>query len=331
MLFIERPTTVGWTQVKEMRTAAATLKLADMRAGGAGELRKATQAAREAEYLLRLPLRPSSQPKNLGIELATAGAWLLTNVAFMLHDAGDHLSAYRVWTDAEDAAKSANNWSVYCRVRGQRARQHLALGQTDKALEDINAAIEGARDGMLTGTDFAMLWALKARVLGRMGHEQETLEAIGIADTYMYDRPVGWAPEDDSRDRPWIGHYNVGHHLGDTAAALKALHQYDDGGIGYRHAAGAIGLYERALEVAAPGSERTQVLVATSLARLHVSDGDQHRGLDYGHQALEIAEVTEMSSRRVTRRFEELIATLEPYGGPDADALRDRAMQMVAV
>jgi len=325
MLLTEPPTSVGWAEVEGLRGAAMRLKRADMRNGGGYALRQADAQVKQAKMVLEAPCRPSSKPNLFG-ERAAAAAWVFNNAAFARHDVGEHLEAYRLWWLAIETVKSANNWPLAARIFGQQSRQHLAIGQPDKALADLSHAIEGDRRKELSGTDLAMLHALRARAYGKLGDEQATLTEIGEADKFMYSK----SSPDDAADRPWISHYDVAHHQGDTGAALRALV-----GHGYRHRSAAIGLYEQALTGTADANERSGILVCGSLVWLHLTDGgvEIERGYTLGHDMLSRVERNGMMSRRVVDRITRMHNILDParFRGPEADDLREHIVSTLSL
>lgn len=319
-MFAQPPTTVGWTEVEELRAAAIRLKRTDMRDGAGLALRQADERVEQAERVLAANCRPTSRPNLVG-ERAIAAAWVFNNAAFMHHDLGEHQEAFELWYLALEAMKQANSWSMYGRILGQRGRQHLAIGNPTAAVADLTQAIEGDRHGELTATEMAMLHALRGRAYGAIGDEQSALAEIGIADSFMYAK----SSPDDSVDREWFSHYDDAHHNGDTGAALRSLVHH-----GHRHANAAIGLYEHSLGTTADGNERSRVLVCGSLARLHLTEGEVERGFTLGHDMLTLVERNGVMSRRVVDRIQRVYNALDPakkeFATPEAGHLREHTV-----
>lgn len=148
-------------------------------------------------------------------ELYIAAGWLFRAVGFMAFDTNRLTIAQDLLSAAQECAAHAGCASLEARVLGTRARQEAWSGDPAVAVQLLNRAVH--LQG-LTSREQAMLYALQARALGRMGFAPQALRAVGESDQAMMHVAPG-----DTDDRPWVGFFNLGHQQGDTGRALLDL------------------------------------------------------------------------------------------------------------
>jgi len=301
--------------IETTRTNAMVVKQLDMTAGGGEAVHQMASASREAQALWRQPCSTS-----LAQDRDTAVAWVMNDVAWALHDAGGDGRASVLWHYAAQAARDAHNWSLTTRIYGQIARQRLQMRQPQQCLDLILLAAENDERQMLTATELAMLWALRARAHAAMADAKGTDVAVHNALSYWSKRKRSG----DMDDRPWSGHFDEAHLYGDLAAAWSALLDH-----GARVATNALGDYDHALALQHPNNRRTRVLQELGRAHVDIKYGDLERGVMAAIRALDVGRV---ASSRVVASFGRVSDAMLPFCARiDVRVTRDRIIETVGL
>jgi hypothetical protein len=165
------------------------------------------------------------------------------------------------------------------------------------------------RPDRLTATERASLHAQRAQALAALGHVQQTLAAIGIADDEL-------TRANRAEDGPWIDFYDDAQHHRDTGRALFDL------AIAGRETQSAQRL---AYAVANYGTEsvRASAMSQTKLASLLMATSDPHEAATLGQQALNTA--AGLRSGRATEELRQLRRLAERHAAiTETVDLRDR-------
>lgn len=148
-------------------------------------------------------------------DLYIAAGWLFRAVGFMAFDTNRLTIAQDLLRAAHECAAHAGCASLEARTLGTLARQEAWKGDAATAAQYAARALR--LDG-LTSRERAMLHAVQARALARLGMVQPTLRAVGESDADMMHLAPG-----DTADRPWVGFFDFAHQQGDTGRALLDL------------------------------------------------------------------------------------------------------------
>ena len=298
--------------IAELRDEASALKTYDMKSGGglAETLQIVRRRGRAAQAMMS-----RGCASTLHQSRAEAVGWFLNNVAFMTHDAGRNSDASQLWFNAEATARESGKYSLVARIRSQKGRQELTLGQLalpyneqkaaghfSAAIALFESAIQQDHRGELSATELAALHALLARGYANVGDER-FIAASRTAETFWFAQRNDW----DLDGRPWWAHFDEPHFKGDLASAARAALPHD-----FRVAAAASALYEEAADAQAPQNRRSGVMNLASLGLVEATYGDLDRAVAFVKRALSAAR--HVRSQRVIDHFAILAQAFKPHG-----------------
>lgn len=203
-------------EVAQIRTIADMIeRRAHVVGGGAdGNVGDGFEEAMQTVRTVQLTLA-ADHSGTVDRDLYIAAGWLFRAVGFMAFDTSRVTIAQDLLWAAQECASHAGCASLEARVFGTRARQEAWNGDRSAAAQ---LAARALKLPGLTAREHAMLYALQARALARLGHVQPTLRAIGESDQAMMYVTAG-----DTADRPWVGFFDFAHQQGDTGRALLDL------------------------------------------------------------------------------------------------------------
>ncbi|GAA2790509.1 hypothetical protein GCM10010522_04850 [Kribbella solani] len=279
------PNIVTQTDIDGVRTAAQVFGSWDNHYGG-GLAREAViaQLRHSAEML------DSRCPEKLRGELFSSVGFLGHVCAMMAFDAYAHDDARRMFRFTQACADEAGDWNLRAKTLSSMARQAIWCGDPDQGLTLTEMAL--VRADRLTATERAMLLAARARALAKLGHVQETLRTVGLADEQF-------SQADPVNDPAWMRYYDQAQHLGDTGHALwdLAIRQ----GEAEQEAA------SRLASAVAGHTEtyvRSRAMSGIKLASLTMTVGDPREAAAIGTQALKDAR--SLRSRRAADDLRDL-------------------------
>lgn len=302
------PAEVRPSDIEQVRASARLFTNWDHTYGG-GVVREAVTAhLRWSAELLE-----AKCPKGLRAELFAAVGALSGVSGFMAFDAYAHHDARRMFTFGLTCAEEADDWHLRAKLLSNLARQAIWCGDPDAGLTHTELAL--VRAERLTATELAMLHTARARALGKLGRQQETLAAVGQADE-------AFARASRGDDPPWMAYYDQAQHYGDTAHALfdLAIHDAPSTEASMRLSAAVKGHTD--------AYARSRAISGTKLASLLMATGDPHQASAIGQHAMDDA------GRLRSRRAADDLRELRRFAGRHADLpevadLRERITQLV--
>lgn len=169
------PSVIGATEIAQVRTVARAFENWDRTYGG-GLVREAVvaQLRHSAELLT------ARCPERLRGDLFGAVGDLAHVTGFMAFDAYAHDDALRMFRFALACAEHAEDWHLRAGILASMARQAFWLNDPDAALTYIELA--QVRADRLVPAERAMLSAVRARALAKLGRVQDTVTAVGVGD-----------------------------------------------------------------------------------------------------------------------------------------------------
>jgi hypothetical protein len=214
---------------------------------------------------------------------------LASVVGFAAFDVAEHELASRCFRLALWCADQGSCWTLRACTLADLARLYAAQGDVDSALSAIELA--QVRSDRIAGSAQAMLAAMRARYLARLGQGAEAIDAAHHADELFHGR-------EPANDPPYLAYYDLAEHNGSVARALIPV---------------AIGTH--AVDLAAPrlrtavtmhSSEypRSRTFSLLRLAGVLLRVGDPDEGAAIGRSALR--EAASLQSQRVTTELERL-------------------------
>ncbi|PWW58402.1 helix-turn-helix domain-containing protein [Actinokineospora spheciospongiae] len=278
------PIRVGMAEVEQITAASQVFAGWDATYGG-GLVREAVVA----QLKVCTGLLGATYPDAVRKPLHSAIGDLADTCAYMAFDVGAHEDARSMFRLALACAEEVSDWHLRAEVLSSMARQAIYTGHPDEGLTLIEHAL--VRADRLTATEQAMLHAVRARALAKMGRTQETLLTVGVADDHFAKRTP-------ANDPSWMGYYNAFQHDGDTGHALfdLAVNGRFSGEAGARLSSAASG---HAAEF-----PRARVFCLAELASLTMVTGDPAEAVTIGTAALDSAGT--IRSRRVADHLREL-------------------------
>jgi len=179
------------------------------------------------------------------------------------------------------------------RVQQCRARRLLWLGFPTEATKAVDRVLDSDRLPDLNDTEKGALWGFMSRCLAGVGDTDHARRAIDRADRHMAAHDPGHGQE-----HPWWGHYDMGHHWGDTGAALRVLAQQAQG----RETLGgqsAARLKAAAEDHGKAAVLRSQAMAAVGLAYTDMTLGDVRFAAVEGDAVLDLVTGQHVRSGRV--------------------------------
>lgn len=294
------PSVVGAEEIDRIRITAGMFANWDASYGG-GLVREAVAA--QLRYCAQL-LEARCAERRRG-ELFGAVGDLADVAAFMAFDACAHDDARRLFDFALGCAEESGDWHLRAKVLSNMARQAIRCGDPDGGLTLVEFGM--VRADRLTATERACLLIGRARALAKLGHVQDTMAAVRMADEeYTNARPA--------EDVPWMSYYDAAQHAGDTGHALfdLALHG--------RFVTEAISRLQTAVDGHTDAYVRSRLFSQTKLAALTLAVGDPDHGAEIGTQA--VRDAAQVRSTRATEDLRELRHLAEQHRQrPDVAAL----------
>jgi hypothetical protein len=245
-------------------------------------------------------------PSNVRQPLLEGVGNLAAVVGFAAFDVAEHEVASRCFRLALWCAEQGECWTLRACTLADLARLHAAAGDVDSALSAIELA--QVRSDRIAGTAQAMLGAMRARYLARLGRHAEAVRAAHRADELFHSRDAG-------DDPPYLRYYDVAEHNGSVARALMPV------AIETHAADLASSRLRTAVELQAPDYPRSRTFSRLRLAGVLVRVGDPEEGAAVGRTALR--EATNLQSQRVTTELERLWRSSTERSGPAVVELRD--------
>jgi tetratricopeptide (TPR) repeat protein len=245
--------------------------------------------------------------------LAEAVGNLAGVVAHCAFDIGDYPSAHKCSGFALRCADDAQSWSLRANILAEMARTAAYQGKLDEALSLVEFA--QVRADRLTATARAMLGAVRAQMLARVGRYSEARVDVRRADEQFGER----APD---QDPPWLTYYDEAEHLGSTGKALMPVaghaQQIDDV---VSRLAGAVRLQD-------PGFPRSRAFSGLRLASVVLTYGDPREGALAGDRA--VNDATGIRSDRLDKALRDLARAAEPRSQiADVALMRQRIVELV--
>lgn len=285
------PSSVGQTEIEEVRQAARLFGTWDNTHGGVLVREAVTAQLRYCAQLLNARCSDRLRP-----ELYSAVGSLGHIAGFMAFDAYAHDDARRIFQFALACAEEATDWHLRAKVLSSMARQAIWCGDPDNGLTLVELAM--VRADRLTSTERAMLLAARARALAKLRRTQDAITTIGMAD-----EEFGHAePQNDSAA---MFYYDIAQHLGDTGHALW------DVAMAGQFVTEATGRLVQSVAGYADNYARLRTFSEIKLASLVMVAGDPNEASETGRRAL--ASAGTIRSRRVADDLRQLRTLSEPH------------------
>ncbi|RAS59562.1 hypothetical protein C8D87_114174 [Lentzea atacamensis] len=257
-------------------------------------------------------------PDRLKAELYEAVGFLAHTAAFNAFDSYEFDDARDRFKIAQACAEVEGywNWHLRAKVLSSRARLEIWCNDPDEGLTLTELALVRARD-RLTARERAMLHSARARALAKLGRVEETMAAIGMADTEF-------SHADPRVDPPWMAYYDRAQHDGDTGHALWDL------GVNGTFAEQARRRLADAVAGHSDAFARSRAISGIKLASLVAVTGDPAEAVSLGFRALD--DFSAVRSRRASNDLLELSAFVRPHLAINGVAeLRTRVNGMLAL
>jgi hypothetical protein len=212
-------------------------------------------------------------------------------------------------------ADSGQSWPLRANTLSDMARLAMYLGSHDEALSLIEFA--QVRQDRISATSRAMLGAVRAQALARLGRHKEAHAQVEIADGYFAERNVG-------EDPPWVSYYDEAEHQGSTARAMMPAAVRD------KNVEPARARLEAAIRLHDQHHPRSRAFSGVRLASLLMQAGDPHEAAAVGREVVDAA--TRLRSDRLAAEIRQLssLAARHARIGEVAE-LRDHIAEVVAV
>lgn len=277
------PTAIGKDVIDEVKTFTRGFTDLDNRHGGELVLEAATAQLKYSLQLLDIPC-----PPRLRDELFSSVGHFAGVVAFMHVDAYAHGNADRMFRLALACAEEANDWHLRAEVLTKMARQAFWRGDPDAAVTRTEMAL--IRTDRLSLTQRAMLLAVRARALARLGKANEAICSVGEADDAFYDA----SPKDPGH----ISWYTAAEHKGETGSALSDL-------IAHHFCVSRASVLLNSAIADNNTYARSRFLSEIRLASLEMATGDPRHAAEIGEHVI-------MATRTMrSRRFKDELRDLE--------------------
>ena len=240
-------------------------------------------------------------------------ASVLVNVAgWGAFDAGYHDEARRYFRLALRCAEYSYDWGSRASVLSDMARQAIYVGRPDDGLSLVELA--QVRQDRLPATGRAMLSAVRARALAKLGRAAECQGAVRAAEDHFASSRVG---DDPGWDR-WFEWFDVAELYGDTGHAML------DVALDGHYVSDAHDRLYRAVTSYRAEKACWRALAVGKLAILELAKGDPHAGVEYARQA-----VTAAAPLRSARALDDLKALDRALGSrTDISGARDIGEQI---
>jgi len=203
------PSVVGSDHIAAVRATVEEFKDLDARYGG-GLMREAVTA--QLRYCAEL--LKARCPEPLRGQLRTAVGSFAETAGYMAYDDFAYDDAQRAYEFALACAEGADDWHLRAQVLCSMAELASWRGDPDTGLAYTESAL--VRSTRLTATERAMLHLSRGRDLARLGHVQDAVHAVGVADeAFSHAHPA--------EDPPWMASYTESRHLGFSGSVLWEL------------------------------------------------------------------------------------------------------------
>jgi hypothetical protein len=262
------PAVVGPEDISELRDDADQFRLWDARSGGSG----VRQAALDRVHFAVRILNQVPCPDRYRRDLYSAVGRLAQAAAFMAFDGKKYADATKLFVFGKDCAEEADDWGLRASIYSSMARQAFWQDKPDAGRTCIEYA--RVRIDRLTPTEQAMVSAVHARALAKLGQVREAVMAVRGADDAFAAATA---------DVGYAAYYDEAEHHGETGHALSdlAMHGY------YRAEAArrlttAIGLHGQ-------DYVRSRTFCEIQLAMQQMNCGDPYEAAALGFQAVEDA------------------------------------------
>jgi hypothetical protein len=287
------PSAVALTDIEEIRTAAGVFRNWDHTYGG-GLVREAVAA----QLRYSAELLNARCPEKLRGELYSAVGFLGHASAFMAFDAYAHNDARRMFRFARACAEHAGDWHLRAGVLASMARQSFWCGDFDASLTFVEFA--QVRSDRLTATERAVLAALRARALAKVGRVEDAVRAVGDADEeFAHSNPAD--------DPPYVHYFDAAEQAGETGHALADL------AVRGRFASEASGRLRAAVSGHRAVDARSRAFCQIRLASMIMVVSDPDEAAVIGTDALSVAST--IRSRRLNNHLRDLRQASERHTG----------------
>lgn len=223
-------------------------------------------------------------------ELFSALCRFAHTTAFMAFDACAHDDARRTFRFALSCAEEAGDWHLRAAVLSDMARQEFALGDYENSLTRVELAL--VRSDRLVATERAMLSALRAHALARLGRTAEAVSAIDVADREFADSDFPTNP-------PAISYYDVAEHAATVGQVFIGLASHG------RFVAEAQDRLSIAMDGYGQAYARSRTLAQIDFALVAMKAGDPSQAVSVGIDA--VAGASTIKSSRLTEGLRGLV------------------------
>jgi hypothetical protein len=176
------------------------------------------------------PMLRSGYSDAVGRQLLATAAALAGQVAFMVHDAGQHGLAERQFVIALRLAKAAGDRMYGAHLLANLSTQAVFLGHAKPAVRLATAAVDGA--GRAPAAVMARLYTAEACAHAVAGDRVSCMSALRRAETAVARTTVGSGPA-------WVGYFTPAHFAGTAVRCYRDLGLYRQA---LRHADSALDL-----------------------------------------------------------------------------------------
>ena len=304
------PRAIGWVHVEHVRYITQALAAAENLFGGQLSSEAAGAQLRYSMRLLR-----ANAADDVRRAMFEAVGNLAAVVGFAAFDVCDYTTADRCFRLSLECADEARSWPLRANTLSDMARLAMYTGDLDEALSFIELA--QVRQDRISGTSRAMLGAVRAQVLARMGRHREALAQVEAADRHFAERDV-------REDPPWICYYDEAEHQGSTAKAMIPA------AVAGKHLVPTRRRLEAAVRLHDQDHPRSRAFSRVRLAALLMQAGDPYEAADIGYAA--VTEVACLGSRRLAAEVAHLARVSAKHRTiPTVAHLRDAIFDLVGV
>ncbi|WNI19311.1 DNA-binding protein NsdB [Actinacidiphila sp. ITFR-21] len=287
---------LGSQEIESLEHSVEVFRAWDASRGGGLQRKAVVGQLNEVGGMLSYRHPPQLQGRLWGVaaNLAVLAGW-------MSHDVGLEPTAQRYFVLAAHAAREAGDRPRAGEALSRAARQMVHLNRPDEALELMDLARAGAREGAPPRAR-AMMRTIEAWAQAAMGRGQAVRRTLGEAEE-LFVSGYGDAPQPS-----WMQNFDEADLHGMHALAYRTLADFDPAA-----AAQAQVHAKRALELRTDGHERSMIFDYLSLAAACFIDDDPGQADHWTRQALRT--IGQTSSHRTWDRLYETYRHSERYAG----------------
>ncbi|MDB1089635.1 hypothetical protein PJ985_18935 [Streptomyces sp. ACA25] len=250
-------------------------------------------------------LLQQSHPEPVRKRLFRVTAELSELAGWMSYDIGLQPTAQKYFVLALHAAKEAGDRPLGAYILSKMSRQMIHLGRADDALELIQLAQYGSRDGATARTR-SMLHTLEARAYATMGRPSRCHRAVRTAEEVFGEIGSGEAEPD------WIGFFSEAELNAENAHSYRDLAYVAGRSPAYVSLAKpvmerAVQLFGQECRESAGGHQRSYALNLIGLATVHLLEREPEACAERAGQAMILAK--RLRSERVSTRLRKTSAT----------------------